>query len=347
MKLSDLPEFDDHELVSVANDNKTGLRSIIAIHNTNLGPATGGTRYLHYSSEEEAIRDALKLSRAMTYKCALAGVPFGGGKGVIIGNHNARRKRDVLIEYAKRVDLFKGTFSTGEDVGINERDVSLMALHSRFINGRPSIGGDLSPWAAKGVLYSMGASLGAVFQNSEIGGKSFAIKGIGKVGSLVCEFIYKMGGRVMIADIDSKKIQWAKKKFPNVEVVKPHEIHRQRVDVYLPCALGNEFNKKTIPQLRCKIICGAANNQLASSEDGVRLHSWGILYIPDYLANAGGLINAVAELRKGGYHRRWVKKKVKAIRGTTKKVIELSKRLNKPTSELADRLAEKIFNKRR
>ena len=345
--LQSFEEFDNHELVASLVDRKSGLRGFIAIHNTNLGPAAGGTRYWHYRSEQDALRDALRLSKAMTYKCALARVPHGGGKGVIIANSNHHTRKDFLVAYAKRVNLLNGSFYTGEDVGLTKEYVETLTRNSRFIIGRERLAGNPSPWAAKGVFYAMQAALEAVFGSQEVEGHTFAISGVGKVGEMLCDLIYRQGGEVVVADINADRIKSVKRKFPRIAVVSPSEIHKQRVDVYAPCALGNEFNKKTIPHVRAQIICGGANNQLASPEDGNRLHSWGILYVPDYLANAGGLINVVAEIDSGGYSRKKVERKVKGIKNTAKKIIELSAKKNKPTSEVADRLAEEIFLKKK
>ncbi len=336
-----MPEFDDHELVTFLSDKGSGLKSFVVIHNTNLGPSVGGTRYWNYGSEEEALRDGLRLSRAMTYKCALAGVPFGGGKAVIIASNHNPKKKEILGAYAKRVNIFKGNFSTGEDVGIDQNDVDFMYRYSRFIIGRTA--GDLGIWTAWGLYYAVLPALEAVYGNGDARGRTFAVKGIGKVGGSFVEIIRKKGARVIVADIDKEKIRKLRKKYPDIETVSPKEIHKQRVDVYAPCALGGEFSKKTIPQLRCAIICGGANNQLALKEDGGRLHSWGVLYVPDYLANAGGLINVVAELDKSGYSRRRVIRKIKGVRSTARKIIRLSLEKNKATSEVADRLAESIF----
>jgi leucine dehydrogenase len=185
MNISSLPEFDGHESVHFIADKISGLRSFIAIHNTNRGPATGGTRYWHYENEREALRDALKLSRAMTYKCALADVPFGGGKAVILANKKPKTK--ALFEaYARGVNLLGGHFTTGEDVGIAEHDLRVMQKESKYINGRPGLAGELGPWAALGVFSAMQAALKAVFGNFEFRGKTFAVKGIGKVGGGLC-----------------------------------------------------------------------------------------------------------------------------------------------------------------
>ncbi|MBI2034073.1 MAG: Glu/Leu/Phe/Val dehydrogenase [Candidatus Liptonbacteria bacterium] len=346
INLAKLPEFNNHELVVVGVDAPSGLRSFIAIHNTNLGPAVGGTRYWQYHSEQAALSDALRLSRAMTYKCALVGVPYGGGKGVIIAHRNNPKKKRFLGAYIKRVNLLGGNFYTGEDVGLNGDDVAFMERRSRFVIGRQKLGGSPAPWAALGVFAAIQGAFESLFGGPAVGGRSFALKGIGKVGSILCRLLYERGARIIAADINPERVRWVRRHFRGVKIVSPAEIHRQKVDVFVPCALGGDLNKGTIRELHSQIVCGGANNQLTSSEDGVRLHERGVLYIPDYLAGAGGLINVVAELDRRGYSRKRVLRKVKAIRGTAKKIIKLSRRYNRPTSEIADGLAEKIFLKR-
>lgn len=338
------PEFDNHHLVISLSEKKSGLHGFIAIHSTKKGVAVGGTRYWAYSSEKEAVRDVLNLSRAMTYKCALARVPYGGAKGVIIAD-SKQSKGKVLETYAQRINLLNGSFHTGEDVGINEKDILLLAKKSRFIIGRPGVAGDPSPWAARGVFYAMEAGLKFLFGNSQVQGRTFAIKGLGKVGGELCRLIFKHGGSVIGAEIDQKRLHEMRRRFPKMRVVSPANIHKQNVDVYAPCALGNEFSQKTIAELKCSMICGGANNQLSSSEAGKLLQKKGVLYIPDYLANAGGLINVVAELDRKGYSKKRVEIKVKRIAQTTRIVLDLAQKYKKSISETADELARSIFSK--
>ena len=344
--IADLPEFDNHELISFISDKKTALRGFIVIHNTNLGPATGGTRYWPYSSEETALKDGLRLARAMTYKCALAGVPYGGGKAVLMADKHYPKTEKFLAAYAKRINLLNGQYYTGEDVGINQKDVDVLTKYSKFIVGRKNLAGELGPWASLGVFFSIKAALYEIFGSEKISGKTIAIKGLGKVGLELAFLIIKEGGKVIGADINSNAIKSAKKRFPNMKIVSPKEIHKQKVDVCAPCAMGGEFNRRTVKELRSAIICGGANNQLASDDIGEIIHQRGILYIPDYLANAGGLINVVGEIRKEGYSKKWVEQKVKAIKRTAKQVIGLSKKYNKPTNAMANQLAESIFKRR-
>lgn len=343
LDISKFPEFDNHELVILFNNKTAGLEGIIAIHNTNLGPAAGATRYLNYPSKGAAISDALRLSRMMTYKCALAGVPFGGGKGVIIAHSKETKSRALLRAYAEKVNLLNGLFYTGQDVGMNRNDVRVMAAKTKFVIGKTNKSNNPPLWTAIGIFYAIQAGLESVFGSRKITGRNFAIKGLGEVGINLCRLIYKGGGNIIASDIDRNKVRLAKKKFPRVKIVSNREISTRRVDVYSPCALGGEFSKESIPWLRCKIICGGANNQLKSKMDGFRLYRAGILYIPDYLANAGGLINVVAELDRGGYNKKKVERQVKNIGRTTQKVIDLSLKRNKPTSEVADEIAESIF----
>lgn len=340
-----LKEFDGHERIEFFSDESSGLRAFVVIHNTNLGPATGGTRYALYKSETEALRDALKLSRAMTYKCALAGVPFGGGKGVIMARRNSAKSKALLEEYARKINLFKGSFTTGEDVGITENDIKIMARISSYINCRSEKGGNPAPWAAKGVFYAIQTALKSVFGNSRLANRKFAVKGLGKVGYELCRLIYERGGAIAAADINPGRAKYAKKHFPKIKIVPASAIHRETVDVYCPCALGGDFTKKTIPVLNCKIICGAANNQLSSEQSGGALHKRNIVYIPDYVANAGGLINVAAELNPLGYDRRRVERNLLKIKKTTEKIINISRQRKIPTNQIADRLAEWIIYK--
>ncbi len=336
-----LPEFDDHEMVIFAHDQASGLRAFISIHNTNCGPATGGTRYYAYPSEIEGLRDALRLSRAMTYKCAMAGVPFGGGKGVIVAGTSPKTPK-LFRTYGRFVDRLNGFFSTGEDVGVSGKNVAAMGHTSRHINGLHGAG-ELGPWAARGVFMAMQAALESEFGTPILRGRIVAIQGLGKVGLELAKLVARGGGEVIGTDIDLRASASACKALPSLRIVRPKEIYGIRADVFSPCALGRILNKQTIPRLRAAIVCGGANDQLHSTEDGRRLHKSGILYVPDYIANAGGLINVVAELRPGGYDRKWVTRKVREIGRTASLILRESARRKKPTKQVADEWAEKIF----
>ncbi len=340
-------EHKDHVAVVFLCDIETGLRGFIAIHNNMLGPAVGGTRLRYYKDENEALTDALRLSRAMTYKCAMGSVPFGGGKAVLMAPKNITQsqKRALLIAYANRLNLLGGHFFTGEDVGIDESDIALLSQHSDFIIGRPKIGGMPARYAAISVCISIEASLGEKFGNETFVGRSFAVKGLGNVGKELCALISAKGGTLVVADIDPKRTSAARTLFPDIRIVPHTRIHMQKVDVFVPCALGDEFNQKTIPELGCAIVCGSANNQLSTAKDGARLHKRKILYVPDYVANAGGLINVVDELHEGGYSEPRVTDHIQHIKVTVKEILAQSRISNIPTNEIADAIAEKRFKK--
>ena len=323
--LKHFPEYDNHELVCEIADKNVGLHAFIAVHNTNLGPATGGTRFFFYNSKDNAIADALKLSKAMTYKCALAGVPYGGGKGVIIKNSGTIKTDELLRAYANAVNELKGRFTTGEDVGLTENDIMVLSEQSEYIHGREDGAGELGPWAALGVFKAIQAALEFEFGTSDIKNRSFAIKGLGKVGLALCKLIAEQGGNIIGADIDQNAVKETKIHIQDMRIVDTSEIHKEEVDIYCPCALGNEFDDNTAQELNCKIICGAANNQLTSPEIGEYFYKKEIIYVPDYVANAGGLINIVSEMEDGGYDKKSVEDKVDEIFNTTKRILELAR----------------------
>lgn len=328
----------DHELVVRLRNEKTGLDGWIAIHNTKRGPATGGTRYLAYATPEEALQDALRLSRAMTYKCTLAGVPFGGGKAVIMANPHADRTT-LLTSYAAHINQLNGKFSTGEDVGITDTDIKILAELSPHINRS----GDPSPWASLGVLHAIRAALVETRGSDVLGGRRVAIKGLGKVGLSLATYLSKEGAVVIAADSDPHRVKLAQGEIPAISIVSPEEIRRVPADIYAPCALGNEFTHENIAHLNSAIICGAANNQLTDEEVGTSIHEAGILYIPDYLANAGGLINVVAAHERGGYSAERVREKVSRIFDTAREVIHRSRERGLPTHVVANNLVQEIL----
>lgn len=340
------PEFDNHQEVVSIHDPKTGLRGYIAIHNTNLGPAIGGTRHWHYANDDEGMRDALRLSRAMTYKCAIAGVPFGGGKGVLLApQQNAVKSEEYLIAYTQALTLLGNTFYTGEDVGLNERDIEILEAHSQTIVGRPEVGGLPAKWAALSVFYTMETAMEKTFGSGSFAGRRIAVKGIGGVGMELCALLHDAGAIVVGADINPTRVALAQKRHPEMKIVEHDAIHAEYVDVYSPCALGDEFTAKTIPEVNAKIICGGANNQLASPEDGQALFDKGILYVPDYVANAGGLISVSDELHEGGYSQARVEKMILALKDTLAQIIEMSHNQKRSTGEVSDLIAQRRFQK--
>ncbi|OGG57352.1 hypothetical protein A2853_02430 [Candidatus Kaiserbacteria bacterium RIFCSPHIGHO2_01_FULL_55_17] len=339
------PEFDNHESVTFIHDESSGMRGFIAIHNTNIGSAVGGTRFWYYPNEEEALRDVLRLSRAMTYKCALAGVPYGGGKAVLMAPEPVSKLNDAyLAAYAERLNTFDCPFHTGEDVGLSEENVRVLAKRApSCIIGRPEVGGLPSRWAALSVFCAMKAAMQESFGSESFERKTVAIKGLGNVGSELCRLVSEAGASVIAAEVNAERVRATKKAFPKIKIVPHLEIATTHADIYAPCAMGNEFDEASVPKLSCSIICGAANNQLASPQVGALLHGRGILYVPDYVANAGGLINVVDELHPGGYSRERVETSVGRIRDTVHDIIVQSRTLGLPTSDVADSIARKRF----
>jgi len=334
-----------HELITRFSDPVSGLDGWIAIHSTKRGPAVGGTRYLAYPNSDAALDDALRLSRSMTYKCALADVPFGGGKAVIMAKDTVTDRAALLDAYGRRVNLLKGNFSTGEDVGISEDDVRELVKICPYIIGSPERAGDPSPWAALGVFHAIRAALASREGSDSLSGKKITIKGLGKVGLALAKFLADEGSVVIGSDCNEERNILAKKEIPNIEIVTCDEIGKIDADVYAPCALGSEFTEENIDGLGAEIICGSANNQLETPQVGTQLHERDILYIPDYLANAGGLINVVAELDPAGYSRERVIEKVANIFQTASDIIQRSREKGLPTHIIADTIAEEAINR--
>ncbi len=340
-------EFDNHKLVLRIEDKNSGLSGFIAIHNDNLGStAVGGTRMFAYKSEEDALKDVLKLSRAMTYKCAIAGIPHGGAKGVIIGNPKKDKTEKLLKAYAKKVDSLKGRFCTGEDVGISQEDVNVMLKVSDYFIGRPEFAGDPSPYASLSTFYSIQSAIKFLRKKFFLAGIKVAIKGVGKTGKELVNLLYKDGAIIYVSDIDKAALNEVKRKFPKVEIIDNKKIHAADVDIYSPCALGDEFSMKNISDIKAKIICGTANNQLVDDEVGDWLFRQNITYIPDYVANGGGLIDVADELEEDGYKKERVLKRIDMIKETVRKILEKAYRVNKSPHRIADEIAGDYFNHR-
>lgn len=333
-----LKEFDNHEMVIGVSDKATKLRGYIAIHNTNLGPALGGTRLQYYASEEAALRDVLNLSKAMSYKCALAGLPWGGGKAVLIDDGELNRSA-VLRSYARLVEKLNGLFKTGTDVGIFDQDVKRMAKHTQHMLGvSPSDRGDLSTskMAALGVFYCVKGALWQVYGDESTQNRTIGVKGVGKLGGELVRLLHEEGARLVIADVDDAKCRTIQRKYPDVMVVAPGEIHKQVLDVFAPCALGNELTMRVINDIKARIIAGGANNQLASDAVGDKLFDKNILYAPDYVTNSGGLIYVADELEKDGFHKERVLRRVGEIQKTLNQIFTISEKKRIATHRIAN-----------
>lgn len=326
------------------SDPGTGLRALIVIHSTTLGPATGGTRFYPYATWEAALEDALKLAQAMSYKCALAELPFGGGKGVILGDPKREKTPQLLQAYARIVHQFNGRFTTGEEMGIDPEDLKVMMRETQFIAGARGVTPDISPVTAQGVFYGLKACFQTVFGNSSLHGRTIAVQGAGKVGYHLIKLLTAEGARVFVSDIDRRALERVQSEF-GVRIVEPPDaIYTLECDAFAPCAIGGIINDTTLPLLNCKIVAGSANNQLKEPHHGDRLHEFGILYAPDYVINAGGLIAAVQDLIGGSLERAF--QEAEKIYGRLLKIFEIARRERIAPHRVADRIAEERLRKR-
>src|SRR5690606_13527590 len=333
----------EHEQVVFCHDPKSGLNEIIAIHNTTLGPALGGTRLWNYASHEEGVIDALRLSRGMTYKAAISGLNLGGGKAVIVGDASKIKSEGLWRRYGKFVDSLNGKYITAEDVNTSAKDMEYISLETQSVTGVPEYmggSGDPSPFTAYGVFVGMKASAKKMWGNDSLSGKKVLVQGVGHVGQYLVGHLIEDGAKVFITDINQDKIKATVEKYRTVEVVNGDTIFDMDIDIYAPCALGATVNSESIAKMKCPIIAGAANNQLADENvHGAELIKKGILYAPDFLINAGGLINVAAEL--DGYNRERVMGNVEKIYGRTLDIYGLSETEGIHTQAAAIKIAEK------
>ncbi len=336
---------DGYEQIVFCSDDQSGLRAIIAIHSTALGPALGGTRFFPYESEEQALVDVLRLSKGMTYKAAAAGLDLGGGKAVIIGDPRRIKSEELLRAYGRFIETLGGRYITAEDVGTFLEDMDVVRRESAWVTGCSHTyggSGDPSPVTAYGVLQGIKACTLEVFGDPSLKGRTVALQGVGKVGYALCGHLVDEGAQVTIGDIDVDNLARAVSDF-GVDTVPLEAIHKVEADIFAPCALGGGINDETISDLRCKIIAGAANNQLAREEHGDKLRDLGILYAPDFVINAGGLINVEDELR--GYDRARAMKRVEGIYKQLQHIFAMSREKNTSTSQAALEYAEDRIRK--
>ncbi|MGH9969454.1 MAG: Leu/Phe/Val dehydrogenase [Pyrinomonadaceae bacterium] len=337
MELSERNNAGDHEQVVFCRDPSVGYRGIIAIHDTALGPAVGGTRFWNYADEEEALNDALRLSRGMTYKNALAGLPFVGGKSIIIGDNRTLKREEIFRAHGRFVETFGGRYITAEDVGTSTSDMEYVRLETDHVAGLIGRSGDPSPATAKGVFRALQAAARYRWGSDEVSGRTIAVQGCGNVGYHLCGELHHAGAKLIITDIEPARVQRIESEF-NATRVQPEEIYGVAADIFAPCALGGIINDKTVPQLNVEIVVGAANNQLLEIKHGDMLEDRGILYAPDYVANAGGIINGCIELL--GWEPSFSFSKIQGIYDTLLSIFEIAKVDRIPTYRAADRLAE-------
>ncbi|MBI2847827.1 MAG: Glu/Leu/Phe/Val dehydrogenase [Chloroflexi bacterium] len=330
----------DYEQVVFCCDARVGLKAIIAIHDTTLGPALGGVRMRPYKSEEEALCDVLRLGRAMTFKAAAAGLNLGGGKAVILGDP-AKDKTDGLFRaLGCFIESLGGRYITTEDVGTTERDMENIRMETAYVTGLPlsrGSSGDPSPATAHGIYHGMRACLKDVFGSDSMKGRTVAIQGVGKVGYYLARHLYDAEVNLIVADVNSEAAHRAKKDF-GASVVAADEIYGVECDIFAPCALGASLNRRTIPRLKCRIVAGAANNQLEEDTDGDLLQQRGILYAPDYIINAGGVINLSLEINSR-YDSELAMARLAEVYHTMEKVIARAKSERIPTARVADKIA--------
>lgn len=340
MNVFDHPEFDNHEQVVFFSDEESGLRAIVAVHNSNLGPGAGGTRMWNYDSFDDAVTDVLRLSKGMSYKSAIAGLNCGGGKSVIIGDpHMPREQKDKIMRaFARAVQTLGGRYYAAEDVGTGVDDARVMMQECDYIFGLPDGSGDPSPFTALGVFESLRAAVKFKLGRDDLKGIKVSVQGVGHVGYYLCGHLHQAGAELFVSDINQEALDKVVAEF-GATVVKPDDIYALNVDVYAPCALGATLNDDTIPQLKATMIVGAANNQLAEPRHGDILHEKGILYAPDYVTNAGGMINASGDI-SDSYSKAWATEKVLALYETSMEIFIDSQKSDVPTYKIADKLAE-------
>jgi len=334
---------DAHEQVVFCADEQSGLRAIIAIHNTALGPALGGTRFYPYAGEQAALADVLNLARGMSYKNALAGLDLGGGKAVIIGDPGRDKSEALLRAYGRFVQSLGGRYLTACDVGTYSEDMDLIARESRFVTGRTLANGgagDSSVLTAFGVFQGMRASAERVFGTPSLHGRRVGVEGVGKVGHRLVELLREDGAEVVVCDVSPQAIERVRQRHPEVDVVvDARALTEADIDVFAPCALGGALDDVTVARLRAKVVCGAANNQLAHPGVEKQLDERGILYAPDYVVNSGGVIQVADEI--AGFNMERARAKAAQIYDTTLKIFAIASEEGVPPAVAADRLAER------
>ncbi|MCM3611222.1 branched-chain amino acid dehydrogenase [Planococcus sp. MERTA32b] len=333
-------EEHDYEQLVFCQDKNSGLKAIICIHDTTLGPALGGTRMWNYETEEEAIEDAIRLGRGMTYKNAAAGLNLGGGKTVIIGDPLKDKNEEMFRAFGRFIQGLNGRYITAEDVGTTVADMDLIHEETDFVTGiSPAFGssGNPSPVTAYGCYIGMKAAALEAFGDDSLEGKTVTVQGVGNVAYTLCEYLHKEGANLIVTDINKDAVQRAVDNF-GATAVEPNDIYSQEADIFAPCAMGAIINDDTIPQLKVKVIAGSANNQLKEERHGDELEARGIVYAPDFVINSGGVINVADELY--GYNNERAMKRVETIYDSISRIFEISKRDGIPSYQAADRMAE-------
>lgn len=338
----DHPSFDAHEGVFAFHDAKSGLKCVIAVHSTALGPAAGGCRMWNYTSGEAMLTDALRLSQGMSFKNAMADLPLGGGKSVIWGDPRKDKSEALFRAFGRAVESLQGKYYTAEDVGIDTSDMAIVRKETRYVAGLDegaAASGDPSPITAMGVYLGIREVSKRLYGTDDLSSRVIAVQGVGSVGGHVCEHLARDGAKLVISDIDQEALKQVSAQ-TGATIVPPDEIYDVEADIFSPCALGAVINEKTLDRLLVKGVAGAANNQLIVPEMGEFLRRKGILYAPDYVINGGGIINVAAEI-SGNYSREWVDGKLKHLIETLGEVLDEALSTDQPTNAVADRIARK------
>jgi len=334
-----------YEQLCLFHDKSTNLKAVVCIHNTVLGPALGGSRFWNYQNEDDAILDVLRLARGMTYKSAVAGLPLGGGKAVIIGDARELKKDSVRTEafwraFGRYVEGLGGRYITAADVGTGEQDMIYIHKETNNVVGLPGRSGSPSPYTALGVYNAILACCQHEYGSDDLEGKVVAVQGVGAVGYHLCKLLHEAGAKLIVTDTVEANVNVCVEEF-GAKAVAPTEIYSVKCDIYAPCALGATINDDTIPLLKCKIICGGANNQLQDAKVHDRiLQEKGIIYAPDYVANAGGVINVSYEVSEGGYNEIAARRDIGLIYGRVLEILRTSAATGQLTHDCADRMAE-------
>jgi leucine dehydrogenase len=344
MTLFDSPSFEGHEGVHAFSDEKSGLKTIIAVHSTARGPAAGGCRMWPYASAEAALEDALRLSRAMSYKNAMADLELGGGKSVIIGDARTQKTPALFEAFGRAVDAVGGRYWTAEDVGVSPADLAHARKATRYVaglEGTPAASGDPSPVTAEGVFRGVQLCVRRRL-NRDLAGVTVAVQGVGHVGAYLAEKLHAAGAKLIITDVNQEALQRIAAK-TGAQVVAPDAIFDVDAEVFAPCALGGAVNAETILRIKAPVIAGAANNQLSGQDVGRALHERGVLYAPDYVINGGGIINVAAEIRAleagSAFDPAWVDAKLARLMQTLEEVLVQAETERRPTGEVADEIA--------
>ena len=344
MKLFDTLAEMGHEQLVMCSDPSAGYRGILAVHSTKLGPALGGTRFWQYATDEEAITDALRLSRGMTYQNAVAGLHLGGGKSIIIGDNKTKDREKIFRAHGRFVETLGGRYITAEDVGTSTKDMDYVHMETGHVAGLAGKSGDPSPVTAHGVFRAVQASANQKWGSDSLEGKTVSIMGCGSVGTYLAKELHEAGAKLIVSDIDSAKAATVSK-MTGATIVEGDAIFSADADIFSPCALGGIINDTTIPKLKVRVVAGGANNQLLEERHGDELERRGILYAPDYVANAGGVINVYGEV--AGWDAQRALDKADDIYDTILKVFDIAESKHIPTYEAADRLAEQRLTEAR